>query len=75
MLKLISGILKKKKTIGDKVSDGNVFGGIMQPSCLEPDASNLDENGDYGSVREDENDSHTFTIDWWVLFFCSIDDL
>ena len=51
-----------EETIGDKISNGNAFGGIVDPYCFEPYA-NDSEKGD-GSVREDENAGHMITSPW-----------
>ena len=59
MLKLISVIFEE--TFGDKISDGNAFGGIIEPYRFEPYASDSDEDGDNGAVREDENAGRMFT--------------
>ena len=72
MLKLISGILMKlleKK----KISDGNPFGGIMEPYRFEPYASESDEDG----VSEDEKRRSNvhyrlvglvfFPFNWWFI--------
>ena len=34
-----------EETIGDKISDGNTFGGIVEPNCFEPCARNSEEEG------------------------------
>ena len=48
-----------EETIGDEISDGNAFGGIVETSRFEPCASDSEEEG--GSVGEDENASHMIT--------------
>ena len=53
-----------EEAVGDRISDGNSFGGIVEPYCFEPCASDSDEDGDNGSVGEDENAGHMFIIDW-----------
>ena len=50
--------------IGDKISDGNAFGGIMEPYRFKPYASDSEEDGDNGGVHEDDNAGHMFTKDW-----------
>ena len=67
----------------NKISDGNTFGGIVEPYRFKPYASLSDEDGDNGGVREDENTGRmqiknflcSVTPDWSVLFFCSIEGL
>ena len=49
-----------EENIRDKISNGNAFGGIVEPYCFEPCASDSEEGG---SVCEDENAGHTFTTD------------
>ena len=53
-----------EETIGEKINDGNAFGGITEPRRFEPCASDSDEVGDNGSVSEDENAGRMFTTDW-----------
>ena len=64
-----------EETIGDKISDGNAFGGIVEPYRFEPCASDSDKDCDNGGGGEDENAGHMFTVDWSGLFFCSTQSL
>ena len=48
-----------EETIGDKISNGNVFGGIVKPYHFAPDASDAEEEG--GSIYGDENAGHMIT--------------
>ena len=51
-------------SIGDQISDGNTFGGIMENYRFEPCVSDSDEHGDNGGVGEDKNTGRMFTTDW-----------
>ena len=53
-----------EETIGDKISDGNALGGIIEPYRFEPYARDSDKDGDNRSVREDENAGQMFTTVW-----------
>ena len=53
-----------EETIWDKISDGNVVGGIMDSYRFEPCASDSDEDGDNGGVCEGENAGRMFSADW-----------
>ena len=57
-----------EETIGDKISDGNSFGGIVEPNRFEPCAS--DSEGEGGSVREDETAGHVIISAGQDLIFC-----
>ena len=56
-----------EETLGDKISDGNVFGGTVESNRFEPCASDSEEEG--GSVREDESVGHMITSARWGLIF------
>ena len=58
-----------EETIGDKISDGNTFGGIVEPYSFKPYASDSYEDVDNGGVGEDENAGRMFPTDWYALFF------
>ena len=62
-----------EETIGDKISDGNAFRGIMEAYRFKSYMSDSDEDGDKGGAGEDENAGRMFATDWKVLFFSSID--
>ena len=49
-----------EETIGDKISNGNAFGGIVEPCRFKPCASDSDEDGDGGMDSDDENTGHMF---------------
>ena len=56
---------------GDKISDGNSFGGIVERYRFELCAGDSEEEG--GSGSEDENSGHMISSDRWGLIFHSID--
>ena len=50
-----------EETIGDKISNGNTFRGIVKPNHFQPCVSDSDKDGDNGGVSEDENTGCMFT--------------
>ena len=59
-----------EEMVGDKISDGNAFGGIMEVYRFKPSASDSDEDGDNVSVSEYENASWMFmTLVGFVFLF------
>ena len=62
-----------EETIGDKISNGNTFGVIVEQYHFKRCASNSGKEG--GSVREDENSDGMITSSRQGLILCSIDGL
>ena len=56
--------------MGDKISNGNAFRGIVEPYCFEPCTS--DSEDECRSVRENENPGRMFTTAKYGLIFRSI---